>query len=150
MATFTPIERPVIKNKLEYTLQECHTNVNEHDHWTGPVVYVADEVSTKEEAGVFLRCLQICIEKFNGSRTRYGEPYDSVDFEVEEFEDEFDDIEHDASDNFIRFSKDGKDYFIGYDFDMGMPTEDARYFAGMKFVSAVFYDENGDMFNVEM
>ncbi len=33
---------------------------------------------------------------------------------------------------------------------MGMPTEDARYFAGLKFDSAFYYDENGNKFEVTL
>lgn len=149
MVNITSVEPLITKNQLELTIYESHTNVNEYDTWVGPITFNPDGVETKEDVLIFMRCLQICIEKIEHSRTAYkghGLAYNEVDFD--EFEDEFDEIEVDNGNDLIVFRKNGKEYSIPYEYDMGMPTEDARYFAGIRFSSAFFYDAEGNRFQV--
>lgn len=147
MAKLTPIDKPILKNQLHLTVKEAHTDANDHDQWTSPTTYVPYCVETKEDVDIFMRCLEISIGRIADSRQGYGDTYSSVEFD--EFEDEFDSIEVDGSDQVIIFVKNNKEYIIDFNYDLSMPTEDGRYFAGLQFVSAVFYDENGDKFNVE-
>lgn len=151
MAVFTEVENPVLKNKLELTIYEVHTNVNEHDTAVGPITFNPEGVESKEDVEIFMRCLDILIKKIDHSRKAdrgNGIPYNYVDFD--EFEDEFDEIKVDNCDEVIIFTKNGKEYIYPYEYDLGMPTEDARYFAGVNFSCAFFYDENGNKFKVEM
>lgn len=152
MITFNSVEDLKNKNALEIYYYEAHTNVNEHDEWTGETSSYYENVS-KEDAEILIRCFSICEKEFDISRKAgggHGIPYNELNLdEKEEYFDEFENIEVSNSDR-VLFTKDGKEYGIWYNFDMGMPTEDARYFAGLKFSSAFYYDENGNKFEIKI
>lgn len=150
MITFNPVEDVKLKNVLEIYYRESHTNVNEYDTWTEQTCSCYNNVS-KEDAEILMRCFSICEKEFDISRKAYGGhgiPYNQLYLdEKEEYVEEFENIEVSNSDRVI-FTKNGKEYDIWYNFDMGMPTEDARYFAGLKLDSALYYDENGNKFSI--
>lgn len=152
MITFNPVQEFQPKNALEIYYYESHTNVNEHDELTGQTSSYYENVS-KEDAEILMRCFAICEKEFDISRKAYGGhgiPYNQLYLdEKEEYLEEFEDIQVSNTDQVI-FTKNGKEYHVWYRFDMGMPTEDARYFAGLKFDSAFYYDENGNKFEIKL
>lgn len=150
MIEFIPVDSQNPKNFLEIHYKEAHTDVNEHDSWnvTSPMSY--NDVS-KEDVKILMRCFAICEKEIEEARKGYGIPYNQLYLEEkEEYLEEFDDIQVDDSNDVITFKKNNKDYDIWYSFDMGMPTEDDRYFAGIKFLKAFYYDEQGNKFEIKM
>lgn len=150
MIEFIPVDSQNPKNFLEIFYRKAHTDVNEHDSWinTSPMTY--EDVS-KEDVEILLRCFAICEKEIEEARKGYGIPYNQLYLEEkEEYLEEFEDIQVDDSNDVITFKKNNKDYDIWYSFDMGMPTEDDRYFAGIKFLKAFYYDEQGNKFEIKM
>lgn len=143
--TYKPVENPATKNALEIVISESTTGGNDQEVWGVNFNYLPEGVDTKDKAENFLKGFFHIEAIINKSRKGYGDTYDSVDFEDETGE--IEDIEVD-SDGFISFTCGGYEFEYWFSFDASMPTEDGHYFAGIKFDSAFYYDENGDKFQI--
>lgn len=148
--SYLPAVQKANFNTLEIIMAECSTDANDHDDWHTPFTYTlpSNQVSNRNEAENYIRGLSFIAKVIEKSRAGYGEPISGVSFEDESGL--IEDIVADESDMVITFTVAGKEYFYPFEYDNSMPTEDGRYFAGIKLEALFFYDENGDKFEMQI
>lgn len=141
----------VVKPTNQFILQymTCHTNANEQDIWISLVPYVLDEVSNFDDIIIFLECFKVIKEEIDKSRTGYGYPAESIDFETLAEDNGFDKIEW-HQDMGVSIFKNGKEYFISVDTDLGMPTEDGHFLAGISIEVLSYFDQNGIEYTIDI
>ena len=145
---YSEIKEPKPKNTLKIIMSECTTDHNDKDLWGASFTFIPEDVKTKEDVENYLKGFFFIKDTINKSREGYGENYNSVEFEDET--EVVKDIELNCSEEIIGFTCGGSRFEYPFGLDGSMPTGDGHYFAGIKFVSAFYYDQNGNKFEVKV
>lgn len=146
MLTLKKIEQPTNKFCIQY--KTCHTNINEHDVWITLPPYILTGVDTLDDLSSFLECFKAVKAEIDKSRSGYGYPGESIDFEKLAEDNGCEKMELYQNDG-VMVIKNGKEFFIDVGTDLGMPTEDGRFICGIDIKFITYFDENGIEHRVE-
>lgn len=145
---YKKVNQPILKNTLKIIMSESTTGNNDEELWGANFTFIPENVRTQEEAESYIKGFFFIRDRINKSREGYGDTYNSIDFEDETGE--VKDVEVDGNSEVIIFTCGNNHFEYPFEFDESMPTEDGRYFAGVKFVSAFYYDNEGNKFEIEI
>jgi len=140
MLKLTPVGS--ITNKFTFNYSVCHTGNNDRDFWVGSDSFILHDIENENDLKEYLECFDIVKNEVDQARSGLGIPAENIDFDKYVDSGQYEKVEWTHAEG-VSFIKNGKEYFINIEDDIGMPTEDGHFLQGIRLDYIGYFDENG-------
>lgn len=140
MLKLTPIDS--VKNKFVLNYSVCHTGNNDRNFWMPADSFILHDIENEDDLKEYLECFDIVKSEVDQARMGHGTAAEYIDFGKYVDSGQYDKVEWTHAEG-VSFIKNGKEYFIDIEDDIGMPTEDGHFLQGIRLDYIGYFDENG-------